>query len=50
MIEDTSTVGVAVTVTVEFIAAKMEVALPAASKDATGPSVGYPVKEDPYRD
>ena len=52
MIEETSTVpvivglSVTVAVTVEFMAAKAEVTLPAAKK-AIGPEVGNPVKDEP---
>lgn len=49
MIEETLTVGEAVTVVVEvaFIAAKTDETFPAAKSEATGPLVGNPVKEDP---
>lgn len=49
MIEEMLTVGLAVTVavTVEFNWAKAEVMLPAAKREATGPSEGNPVKEEP---
>lgn len=53
MIEETSTVpvivglSVTVAVTVEFMAAKAEVKLPAAKREAIGPEVGNPVKDEP---
>lgn len=50
MIEETSTVGEAVTVMVEFKASRREVTLPAARIEAIGPLVGNPVKDEPYND
>ena len=47
MMEETSIVGDAVIVIVELRAARAEVTFPAAKSDATGPSVGNPVNEDP---
>ena len=53
MIEETSTdpvmVGLTVTVAVivEFRAARAEVTLPAARREAIGPEVGNPVKDEP---
>lgn len=52
MMDETLTVGEAVTVlvTVELNAARAEVMLVAAKREATGPVVGKPVNEEPYID
>ncbi len=47
IMEETSTVGEAVTVIVEFKAASADDKSPAAIREATGPLVGNPVNEEP---